>query len=186
MHFSSYEQSLSDVQRNSWTHMLLWQYWYSGQLELLLQVGWQSPLIQSWSPIQSLVFPQSAASYNNQIMCEIYRFTTHQTLINFPTCRMGNCIILRLYYYSLIIDINLPVHIPPLHTEPVAHCESLLQYWSGVHPRFGSPVPPGWQVHTALWLSEEQSAPCPQTFEREQGSTHLWSKHASDGLQSLW
>lgn len=24
--------------------------------------------------------------------------------------------------------INLPVHTPPLHAEPVAHCESLLQY----------------------------------------------------------
>jgi len=71
IHFSSYEQSLSDVQRNSWTHILLWQYWYSGQLELLLQVGWQRPLIQSWSPMQSLVLPQSAANSNNQIVHEI-------------------------------------------------------------------------------------------------------------------
>lgn len=37
----------------------------------------------------------------------------------------------------------LPVHIPPLQAEPVAHCESVLQYCTGVQPRFGSPVPPG-------------------------------------------
>lgn len=39
--------------------------------------------------------------------------------------------------------IHLPVHIPPLQAEPVAHWESDLQYWTGVQPKLGSPVPPG-------------------------------------------